>query len=55
MIYDILPVNNYKGNSIAKTFDFDFYIENEKQLIVSLIDETKVKTQLEYGIDYSIN
>ena len=55
MIYDILPVNNYQGNSTVKTFDFDFYIENENQLIVSLIDEANIKTQLKYGIDYSIN
>ena len=55
MIYDISPVNNYNGNGSSTTFDFDFYIDNEKQLKVYLYDENFVKHELKYNIDYSIN
>ncbi len=55
MIYETLPTNSYAGNSSCKTFDFDFYIENENQLKVYLIDENKIKKELKYGEDYSIN
>ena len=55
MIYDISPVNNYVGNNSTTTFDFDFYIENENQLNVYLIESDLTKTLLLYNIDYSIN
>jgi len=55
LIYDVLPVNNYSGNGLNTKFDFDFYIENEKQLSVSLFNEEGVKIPLVYNIDYSIN
>ena len=55
MIYDILPVNNYQGNDSTTTFDFDFYIDNQKQLKVSLFDENAVKIELQNNVDYSIN
>lgn len=55
MIYDILPVNNYKGNGFNNTFDFDFYIESADQLKVYLFDEDGIKHELKLNIDYSIN
>ncbi len=55
MIYDILPVNSYRGNGSSTKFDFDFYIENESQLNVFLFDKTGVKYKLELDVDYSIN
>ena len=55
MIYDILPVNNYIGNNINTTFDFDFYIENGNQLKVYHFNQNGIKTLLTEGIDYSVN
>lgn len=55
MIYNVLPVNNYSGNNLNTKFDFDFYIENEKQLKVNLFDENNTKIELKYNLDYSIN
>ena len=55
MIPDILPVNNYVGNSSTTTFDFDFYIENTSQIEVYLYDEFDIKTKLVENVDYSIN
>lgn len=55
MIYDILPVNNYKGNSSNKVFDFNFYVENENQLSVSLISQNGDIETLKYNIDYSVS
>ena len=55
MIYDILPINNYKGNNSSTTFDFDFYIDNKNQLNVYHFDENKIKRLLQLDIDYSIN
>ena len=55
MIYDILPVNNYIGNNVTKTFDFDFYIDNKTQLQVFLYDENERKILLAQDLDYSIN
>ena len=55
MIYDILPVNNYCGNNSTTTFDFDFYIDNEEQLKVTLFNENSVQLQLVLNVDYSIN
>ena len=55
MIYDILPVNNYQGNSSNTTFDFDFYIEDGTQLNVYHFDKDNVKRLLIENQDYSIN
>ena len=55
MIYDILPVNNYQGNGVTTTFDFDFYIDNSSQLKVTLIDENEIRHVLKDNLDYSIN
>ena len=50
------PVNNYAGNNYVRTFDFDFLIENEQELKVSLLDlDTNMTTELVFGVDYSIN
>ena len=51
----IVPVNNYKGNGSNTKFDFDFLIENESELVVTLINKDKTETTLQKGIDYSIN
>lgn len=55
MIYDILPVNNYRGNNSATEFEFDFYIEDENQLKVYLFDKNDAKYLLANKQDYSIN
>lgn len=55
MIYDILPVNNYKGNGFNNIFDFDFYIDSASQLKVYLFDEDGIKHELKLNVDYSIN
>ena len=54
MIYDISPVNNYRGNNNSTIFDFDFYIDNENQLKVYLYDENNVKFELKNNVDYLI-
>lgn len=54
-VSSIKPVNNYAGNGSSTTFDFDFYIENEKQLVVYHTNKDDIQTKLIYGIDYSIN
>ena len=55
MIYDVLPVNNYTGNNSTTMFDFNFYIENENQLKVYIINSDDTVNELVYGKDYSIN
>ena len=55
MIYDITPVNNYTGNNSTTTFEFDFYIDNEDQLKVTLFDKQNFQHILTNGIDYSID
>ena len=55
MIFDILPLNSYRGNNVALNFDFDFYIENASQLNVYHYDSTGFKRKLEYNVDYSIH
>ena len=55
MIYDITPVNNYTGNNSTTTFEFNFYIENEEQLKVTLCNNQNIQYTLQNGIDYSIN
>lgn len=54
-VSSIVPVNNYTGNSSTKIFDFDFLIENEKELVVQHKDKNGVISVLQYGVDYSIN
>ena len=55
MIYDITPVNNYTGNNSTTTFEFNFYIENEEQLKVTLYDSQNIQHLLQNEVDYSIN
>ena len=55
MIYDVLPVNSYSGNNSCMQFDFNFYIENENQLEVYLINEDNMRNKLTLNVDYSIN
>lgn len=55
MIYDVLPVNSYCGNNNCTQFDFNFYIENEDQLEVYLINENNMRNILALNVDYSIN
>lgn len=50
-----VPVSNKYGNNSATQFPFNFYIENEEQLIVEHTDLQGIKTTLEYGVDYSIS
>lgn len=54
-VSSIVPVNNYTGNSSTKIFDFDFLIENQNELVVKHKDKNGILSNLEYGIDYSIN
>ncbi len=54
-VSSIVPVNNHKGNSSNKQFDFDFLIENENELVVSYTNSNGVIKELEEGIDYSIH
>ena len=49
------PVNNYSGNNSTTTFDFDFLIENEDELLVQHTNSLGVQTTLTLGIDYTIN
>lgn len=55
MIPEIIPVKNYSGNDVTTKFDFDFYIENENQLVVYHTNKDGVQTLLELGKDYAIN
>lgn len=55
MIYDITPVNNYTGNNSTTTFEFNFYIENEEQLKVTLYDNQNIQHLLQNEVDYRIN
>ena len=54
-VSSIVPVNNYTGNSSTKIFDFDFLIENEKELVVQYQDKNGIVSILQHGVDYSIN
>lgn len=54
-VSSITPVNNYTGNSSAKTFDFDFLIESQEELQVVHTNSNGIQTTLEFGVDYSIN
>lgn len=55
MIYDILPVNNYKGNGSTNKFDFNFYIESADQLKVYLHKADGSVDLLTNEVDYLIN
>ena len=55
MIPERNPYNNWNGNGQTTTFDFDFYIEDETQLVVYHTNASGVQTTLTYGTDYSIN
>lgn len=55
MIPERNPYNNWEGNGSTKTFDFDFLIEDETQLVVYHTNSSGVQTVLTYGTDYSIN
>ena len=55
-VSSIVPVNNYTGNGSSTTFDFDFLIENESELVVTHKNiNAGNETVLNLGIDYSIN
>lgn len=49
------PVNNYTGNGSTTTFDFDFLIENESELLVQHTDAMGIQNTLTLNIDYTIN
>lgn len=51
----IVPVNNHVGNNSCTKFDFDFLIQNQNELQVSLTDKNGIVSILQYGIDYSVN
>lgn len=52
---NIVPVNTYSGNGSTTTFDFDFLVEENSQLIVQTVDEFGAVKDLTVDIDYSIN
>ena len=54
-VSSLTPVNNYTGNGSVITFDFDFLIENQNELVVTHTDKNGISNLLEFGIDYSIN
>ena len=49
------PVNNYTGDNSVTKFDFDFLIEDEKELLVQHTNSSGVQTTLVLDKDYSIN
>lgn len=49
------PANNYTGNGSTTTFDFDFLIENETELLVQHTDAMGIQNTLTLNIDYTIN
>ena len=51
----ITPVNNYTGNGSTTTFDFDFLIEDESELLVQYTDSDGVQITLTLDEDYTIN
>ncbi|MDD3238218.1 MAG: hypothetical protein PHV37_09005 [Candidatus Gastranaerophilales bacterium] len=55
MIPEITPVNTYSGNDSTTIFDFNFYIENENQIVVYHTDKDGVQTILTKDTDYSIH
>lgn len=55
MIPDIVPVNNWQGNSYTTEFDFDFLINSESELKVLHTNKNAEQTELKLNVDYSIN
>lgn len=51
----ISPVNDWSGDNSTTTFDFDFLIEKDEELVVKYQDSTGVQTTLNLDIDYTIN
>ena len=51
----ISPVNDWSGDNSTTTFDFDFLIEKEEELVVKYQDSSGVQTTLSLDIDYTIN
>ena len=49
------PVNNYAGDNSVTKFDFDFLIEDEKELLVQHTNSSGVQATLVLDKDYSIN
>lgn len=49
------PVNNYAGDSSVTRFDFDFLIEDERELLVQYTDSSGIQRTLTLDVDYSIN
>ena len=49
------PVNNYAGNNSVTRFDFDFLIEDAKELLVQHTNSLGVQTTLILDKDYTIN
>ncbi len=54
-VSSIEPVNNYAGNNSATKFDFDFFIENENELLVQHTNKAGYQTTLKLNTDYTIN
>ena len=54
MIPEINPYNNYRGDSVATKFDYDFLIQDASQLIVQKITEDDVAINLVNNVDYEI-
>ncbi len=54
-VSSIEPVNNYAGNNSATKFDFDFYIENEEELLVQHTNKAGYQTTLKLNTDYTIS
>ena len=54
-VSSIVPVNNYAGNNSATKFDFDFYIENEEELLVQHTNKAGYQTTLKLNTDYTIS
>ena len=55
MIPNIVPVNNWTGNSSTTTFDFDFLIEKASELQVLHTASDGTQTTLTNNVDYSIH
>ena len=55
MIPDKEPVNTWSGNSSNMTFDFDFLINSEDELLVLHTNKAGVQTALKLNIDYTIH
>jgi len=49
------PVNNYTGNGSTTTFDFDFLIEDEAELLVQHTNSLGVQVPLVLNVDYVID